>query len=155
MRVAVLESGSTYFVSGVISRWIHRFPIKYGYSHRVVLMKRSLLFAKLHNCTLTGANLEYMGSVSIDRALLDAAGIVPYEQVQIVNIANGSRLMTYAIEAPEQSGIIELNGAEARLGAPGDRGNIRAYAELAASELVSPRPTVVRVGQGNTNTEAG
>ncbi|TAF57296.1 MAG: aspartate 1-decarboxylase, partial [Oscillatoriales cyanobacterium] len=93
-------------------------------------MKRSLLLAKLHNCTLTGANLEYMGSVSIDRNLLEAAGIVPYEQVQIVNIANGSRLMTYAIEAPAGSGIIELNGAAARLGSKGDRVIIMTYAEL-------------------------
>lgn len=112
-------------------------------------MKRSLLLAKLHNCTLTGANLEYMGSVSIDRALLDAAGIVPYEQVQIVNIANGSRLMTYAIEAPTGSGIIELNGAAARLGSKGDRVIIMTYAELEASEVAAHRPTVVMIGQGN------
>jgi aspartate 1-decarboxylase len=112
-------------------------------------MKRSLLLAKLHNCTLTGANLEYMGSVSIDRALLDAAGIVPYEQVQIVNIANGSRLMTYAIEAPTGSGIIELNGAAARLGSKGDRVIIMTYAELEASEIAAHRPTVVMIGQGN------
>jgi aspartate 1-decarboxylase len=112
-------------------------------------MKRSLLLAKLHNCTLTGANLEYMGSVSIDRTLLEAAGIVPYEQVQIVNIANGSRLMTYAIEAPADSGIIELNGAAARLGSKGDRVIIMTYAELEASEIAAHRPTVVMVGQGN------
>jgi len=115
-------------------------------------MKRSLLFAKLHNCTLTGANLDYMGSVSIDRALLDAAGIVPYEQVQIVNIANGSRLITYAIEAPAGSGVIELNGAAARLGAPSDRVIVMAYAELDASEIATHRPTVVMVGEGNTIT---
>jgi len=112
-------------------------------------MKRSLLLAKLHNCTLTGANLNYMGSVSIDRTLLDAAGIVPYEQVQIVNSANGSRLITYAIEAPADSGIVELNGAAARLGAAGDRVIIMTYAELEAAEVASHRPKVVMVGEGN------
>jgi len=90
-----------------------------------------------------------MGSVSIDRALLDAAGIVPYEQVQIVNIANGSRLITYAIEAPTGSGIIELNGAAAHLGSSGDRVIIMTYAELEAHEVAAHRPTVVMVGEGN------
>ena len=63
-------------------------------------MQRTLLLAKIHSCTLTAANLNYVGSISIDRTLLDAAGILPYEQVQVVNVANGERFITYAIVAP-------------------------------------------------------
>ncbi len=78
-------------------------------------MQRTLLLAKIHNCTLTDANLNYVGSISIDQTLMEAAGILPYEQVQVVNKSNGERLITYAIEAPGKSGAIELNGAAARL----------------------------------------
>ncbi|MGB8700679.1 MAG: aspartate 1-decarboxylase, partial [Thermosynechococcaceae cyanobacterium] len=79
-------------------------------------MQRTFLLAKLHNCTLTGTNLNYVGSISIDLQLLETAGISTYEQVQVVNLNNGERLITYAIPAPAQSGIVELNGAAARLG---------------------------------------
>ncbi|USR93185.1 aspartate 1-decarboxylase [Phormidium yuhuli AB48] len=112
-------------------------------------MQRSLLYAKLHNCTLTGSNLDYMGSISIDRALLDEVGIVPYEQVQIVNVNNGERLMSYVICAPPQSGLIELNGAAARLGMKGDRLIIMAYAQFSAEDLKNHQPKVVILGQGN------
>ncbi|MCC5898795.1 MAG: aspartate 1-decarboxylase [Phormidium sp. BM_Day4_Bin.17] len=112
-------------------------------------MQRSLLYAKLHNCTLTGSNLDYMGSISIDRALLDEVGIVPYEQVQIVNVNNGERLMSYVICAPPQSGLIELNGAAARLGMKGDRLIIMAYAQFSAEDLKEHQPKVVILGQGN------
>lgn len=113
------------------------------------MMQRSLLYAKLHNCTLTGSNLDYMGSISIDRALLDEVGIVPYEQVQIVNVNNGERLMSYVICAPPQSGLIELNGAAARLGMKGDRLIIMAYAQFSAEDLKNHQPKVVILGQGN------
>lgn len=112
-------------------------------------MQRSLLYAKLHNCTLTGANLDYMGSIGIDRALLDAAGILPYEQVHIVNVTNGARLVSYAISAPPNSGIVELNGAAARLGTAGDRVIIMAYAQFSREELQHHQPKVVIVGENN------
>ncbi|MFO0170954.1 MAG: aspartate 1-decarboxylase, partial [Aphanizomenon sp.] len=67
-------------------------------------MQRTLLSAKIHNCTLTGANINYVGSISIDEMLLKKAGIFLYEQVQVVNVANGKRFITYAIPAPANSG---------------------------------------------------
>ncbi len=112
-------------------------------------MQRTFLLAKIHNCILTAANLEYMGSISIDRTLLDAAGILPYEQVQVVNIANGQRFITYAIEAPPGSGAIELNGAAARLGVSGDRLIIMTYGMLTPEEVKTHQPTVVFVDEQN------
>lgn len=112
-------------------------------------MQRTLLLAKIHNCTLTGANLHYVGSISIDQILLDKAGILPYEQVQVVNNANGERFITYAIPAPANSGIIELNGAAARLGIIGDRLIIMTYGQFTLEELKSYSPTVVIVDEKN------
>ncbi|MBW4576936.1 MAG: aspartate 1-decarboxylase [Aphanothece sp. CMT-3BRIN-NPC111] len=112
-------------------------------------MQRTLLLAKIHSCTLTDANLNYMGSISIDRTLLDAAGILPYEQVQVVNVANGERFITYAIAAPANSGAIELNGAAARLGMKGDRLIVMTYGQLSPEELKTYRPTVVMVDEQN------
>lgn len=116
-------------------------------------MQRTLLLAKIHNCTLTAANLNYVGSISIDKSLLDAAGILPYEQVQVVNVANGERLITYAIAAPAKSGAIELNGAAARLGMTGDRLIIMTYAQLTLEELKTYCPTVVMVDGQNRLVE--
>jgi aspartate 1-decarboxylase len=112
-------------------------------------MQRTVLLAKIHNCTLTGANINYVGSISIDEILLDKAGILPYEQVQVVNIANGERFITYAITAPANSGIIELNGAAARLGIVGDRLIIMAYGQFSLEELKNYSPTVVIVDEKN------
>jgi aspartate 1-decarboxylase len=116
-------------------------------------MQRTLLSAKLHNCTLTGANLDYVGSISIDQHLLEAAGILVYEQVQVVNINNGERLITYAIPAPARSGTVELNGAAARLGVKGDRIIIMTYAQFSAQELAHYRPTVVLMDSHNAIAE--
>jgi aspartate 1-decarboxylase len=116
-------------------------------------MQRTLLQAKLHNCTLTGANLDYVGSISIDQHLLETAGILPYEQVQVVNLNNGERLITYAIPALAHSGLIELNGAAARLGAKGDRVIIMTYAQYAPAELPHYQPTVVLVDAQNRISE--
>lgn len=116
---------------------------------KIIFMQRTLLLAKIHSCTLTAANLNYVGSISIDRTLLDAAGILPYEQVQVVNIANGERLITYAIAAPANSRAIELNGAAARLGMAGDRIIIMTYAQFSAEELKTYCPTVVLVDEHN------
>jgi aspartate 1-decarboxylase len=112
-------------------------------------MQRTLLSAKIHNCTLTGANINYVGSISIDKILLEKAGILPYEQVQVVNIANGERFITYAIPAPANSGSIELNGAAARLGIIGDRLIIMTYGQFTIEELKCYSPTVVIVDNKN------
>lgn len=116
-------------------------------------MQRTLLATKIHNCTLTEANIAYVGSISIDAALLAAAGMVPYEQVHVVNVNNGERLVTYAIPALAESGAIELNGAAARLGVPGDRVIIMAYAQFSPEELEGFSPTVVFVDQDNRISE--
>ncbi|MFE1748326.1 aspartate 1-decarboxylase [Coleofasciculus sp. H7-2] len=112
-------------------------------------MQRSLLLSKIHSCTLTRANLDYVGSISIDRTLLDAAGILPYEQVQVVNVSNGERLITYAIAAPANSGAVELNGAAARLGMKGDRLIIMTYGQFSPEELKTYHPKVVLVDAQN------
>lgn len=112
-------------------------------------MQRTLLLAKIHNCTLTATNINYVGSVSIDQILLDNAGILAYEQVHIVNVTNGERFITYAIPAPGNSGAIELNGAAARLGITGDRLIIMAYGQLTLEELKTCSPTVVIVDEKN------
>ena len=106
-------------------------------------MQRTFLYANIHSCTLTAAHLNYVGSISIDRTLLDAAGILPYEQVQVVNIANGERLITYAIASPANSGAIELNGAAARRGMAGDRVIIMTCAQFDEQEITTYCPTVV------------
>jgi aspartate 1-decarboxylase len=112
-------------------------------------MQRTLLLAKIHNCTLTAANINYVGSISIDQILLEKAGILPYEQVQVVNKSNGERFLTYAIPAPANSGKIELNGAAARLGIAGDRLIIMTYGQFTVEELKQYSPTVVIVDEQN------
>jgi aspartate 1-decarboxylase len=112
-------------------------------------MLRTLLAAKIHSCTITEANLQYMGSISIDELLLNAVGIVPYEQVQVVNVNNGERFITYAIAATPGSGSIELNGAAARLGAKGDKLIIMTYAQFDKLEMQQHQPRVVLVDDRN------
>ena len=116
-------------------------------------MYRTLLAAKIHSCTITDANLQYMGSISIDELLLTAVGIVPYEQVQVVNVNNGERFITYAIAAAPGSGSIELNGAAARLGIKGDKLIIMTYAQFEQAEVQSHQPRVVLVDEHNHITE--
>jgi aspartate 1-decarboxylase len=116
-------------------------------------MQRTFLCAKIHSCTLTAARLDYVGSISIDSTLLNAAGILPYEQVQVVNINNGERLITYAIASAANSGAIELNGAAARLGIAGDRVIIMTYAQFDEQEIQTYCPTVVLVDERNKITE--
>lgn len=112
-------------------------------------MRRTLFKSKIHRAVLTGADLNYEGSISIDRDLLDAADILLFEKVQVVNINNGARLETYALEAPRGSGEIQLNGAAARLGAPGDRVIILTYGEYEESELADFAPKIVFVDDHN------
>ncbi|NJL64940.1 MAG: aspartate 1-decarboxylase [Methylacidiphilales bacterium] len=116
-------------------------------------MHRTLLLAKIHNCTLTAANINYIGSISIDQALLEKSGIIPFEQVHVVNVTNGQRFTTYAISAPANSGAIELNGAAARLGISGDRLIIMSYGQFSLDELKSYSPTVVIVDEQNRLSE--
>jgi aspartate 1-decarboxylase len=112
-------------------------------------MNVKVLKSKIHRASITGADLDYEGSISIDRKLMQAADILPYELVQVVNINNGQRFDTYAIEAPEGSGRIELNGAAARLGHPGDLIIILSYGTLPQEEAARIRPTIVKVDSNN------
>lgn len=115
-------------------------------------MLLTLLKAKLHQARVTHAELEYEGSCAIDGALLDAARIQEYEQIQIYNLANGERLTTYAIRAEDGSGIISVNGAAAHRARPGDRIIICAYAQLEAQEARGFRPTLVYLDAANRIT---
>ncbi len=115
-------------------------------------MQRTLLAAKIHSCTITDANLQYMGSISIDENLLTAVGILPYEQVHVVNVNNGERFVTYAIAAAPGSGAIELNGAAARLGVKGDKLIVMTYAQFSENEGRTHRPQVVMVDDRNQIT---
>lgn len=112
-------------------------------------MLRTMLKAKLHQARVTHAELEYEGSCAIDGALLDAAGILEYEQIQVYNMANGERFTTYAIRAQDGSGVISVNGAAARRAAPGDRVIICSYAALNEQELERFKPTLVYVDAHN------
>lgn len=107
------------------------------------------LKAKLHCATVTEANLNYMGSITIDEDLLDASGIRPHEKVQIVNNNNGARLETYVIRGERGSGTICLNGAAARLVQPGDVVIIICYASMTPEELSVHEPTVVMLDEQN------
>lgn len=112
-------------------------------------MELTLLKCKLHRATVTEANLEYEGSVTIDRDLMDSAGLLPYEQVDVLDINNGARFTTYAIEGARGSGVICVNGAAARLTQPGDLVIICAYARMEAEEAQSFQPTVVLLNEQN------
>lgn len=112
-------------------------------------MQLCMLKSKIHRATVTGTELGYEGSIAIDRRLLDAAGILPNEQVHVLNINNNERLITYAIEAPPGSGTVMLNGAAARAALPGDLVIIIAYCQVEAEEAKTHRPTVVLVDAKN------
>lgn len=109
--------------------------------------------SKIHRARVTEANLNYMGSITIDSALLEAADILPNEKVQIVNNNNGARFETYVIPGPKDSGVICLNGAAARLVQPGDTVIIIAYCLLSREEAVSFQPSVVMVNENNRPVE--
>ena len=116
-------------------------------------MLRTMCKGKIHRATITQANLNYTGSITIDQDLLDAANIYPYEQVQIVNLNNGSRLETYTIPGARGSGVICMNGAAARLTAEGDKVIIISYAQFTEQEIRSLVPQVVFVDENNKITE--
>ena len=112
-------------------------------------MLLNMFKSKLHRATVTEANLNYVGSITIDKALLRAANIFPGEKVQIVNNNNGARLETYTIEGEEGSGVICLNGAAARLVQPGDVVIIIAYAQMTPEEAATFVPNVVILDEKN------
>jgi aspartate 1-decarboxylase len=118
-------------------------------------MQLTLLKCKLHRACVTHAELDYEGSCAIDRDLMQMAGILPYEQIQIYNIANGERFTTYAIEAEAGSRVISVNGAAAHKAAPGDRVIICAYAVLDESELASFKPSLVYLDEQNRVIRTG
>lgn len=112
-------------------------------------MQLTLLKAKLHRACVTRVEVDYEGSCAIDGHLLDTAGILSYEQIQIYNVSNGDRLTTYAIRAEAHSGIISLNGAAAHRAAPGDRVIICSYAALNANEAAHFKPQLVYLNEHN------
>ena len=109
----------------------------------------TLMKAKLHRATVTQADLDYEGSIAIDGDLLDAAGIFPNEQVDVLNITNGARFTTYAIEAPRGSKVIGVNGAAARLVQKNDKIIVVTYGQLPAEEARQWSPNVVLLDEGN------
>jgi aspartate 1-decarboxylase len=112
-------------------------------------MLLTMMKAKLHRATVTQADLEYEGSIAIDRDLLDVSGILPHEQVDVLNISTGARFTTYAIEAPRGSRVIGVNGAAARLVQAGDKVIVVSYCQLDASEARNYHPTVVLLDDDN------
>ena len=114
----------------------------------------TLMKAKLHRATGTQADMDYEGSIAIDRELLDASGILPHEQVDVLNITTGTRFTTYAIEAPRGSKVIGVNGAAARLVQKGDKVIIVTYGMLPAEEARNYSPTVVLLDDANEMKKA-
>lgn len=109
----------------------------------------TMLKAKIHRAAVTESNLHYVGSITIDRDLMEASGILEYEKVSVVDIDNGSRFETYVIEGKCGSGVICINGAAARLVHPGDKVIILAYCQVDSVEAESHSPSIVFVGSGN------
>lgn len=115
-------------------------------------MTVTMLAGKIHRATVTQADLDYVGSITIDEDLLDAAHILEYQRVEIANLANGERFATYTIAGERGSGIICLNGAAAHCATPGDKIIIMAYAEIEPAEAKAAKPAVVFVDNDNKPT---
>lgn len=111
-------------------------------------MQRTLLKSKIHGGHVTAGKLAYEGSITLAADVLDAAGLVPFEQVHVLNLNNGERFVTYAIRGPRGSAAIQLNGPAARLGLPGDPLTILAYGNYEEGEPAVPR--IVKLGAANT-----
>ena len=112
-------------------------------------MRRRVFKSKIHRATVTDANLDYEGSVSIDESLMEAAGIWRYEEVHVWNITRGTRLTTYAIEGERDSGVVCINGAAAHQNKPGDLVILATFAEMDELEARAHRPKVVLVDAEN------
>ena len=116
-------------------------------------MRLNVFKSKIHRATVTHADLDYEGSVTIDADLMDAADILPHEAIHIWNVTRGTRLVTYALEGPRGSGAIAVNGAAAHLNKPGDLVILATFAEMSREEARAHRPTVVRVDSKNRATD--
>lgn len=112
-------------------------------------MLRTLMTGKLHRVTTTAAEVDYIGSCAIDQNLMDAAAILPHEQIHLWNVNNGDRLVTYAIEAPRGSGIISVNGSAAHRAHVGDILILAAFGQFTETEAQAHEPKVVFVNQHN------
>jgi aspartate 1-decarboxylase len=112
-------------------------------------MMIEMLKSKIHRCVITEANLNYIGSCTIDEDLMDAAGLIPNEKITVVDVNNGNRLDTYVIKGERKSGIISLNGAAARLVQPGDVAIIMCYGLFDAEEAKTFEPKVVFPKENN------
>jgi aspartate 1-decarboxylase len=112
-------------------------------------MKLNVFKSKIHRATVTHADLDYEGSVTVDSDLLDAAQIVAYEAVHIWNVTRGTRLVTYALPGPRGSGAVCINGAAAHLNAPGDLVILATFADMTPEEARQHKPRVVRVDERN------
>ena len=112
-------------------------------------MELTMLKAKIHRATVTQADVNYVGSVTIDSLLLEEAGILEYEKVQVVDVDNGNRFETYTIAGEPGAGIICLNGAAAHCVTIGDKVIIMAYANMSPEEAAQSRPVVLFLGEGN------
>lgn len=116
-------------------------------------MQRTLVKSKIHRARITRKDIDYVGSCTIDRVLLQAADILPWEKVQILNLENAERFETYVMEGVPESGDVCLNGPAARLGEPGDRVLIITYVTVDEAELERHRAVVVHVDEANRITE--
>ena len=116
---------------------------------------RTMLKGKIHRATVTEANVDYEGSITIDALLMEAADILPYEQVHVLDVTNGARLQTYAIEGQRGSGTIAMNGAAARLIGEGDMVIILSYATVPDADARALRPRLVYVDRHNRPTAVG
>lgn len=116
-------------------------------------MNIEMLEGKIHRATVTEANLDYVGSITVDISLLEESGIREYQKVQVVDVNNGNRITTYTIAGKKDSGVICLNGAAARLFSTGDKVIIMAYASYREDELKDYKPRVVFVDDDNKITK--
>ena len=112
-------------------------------------MRRTMLKSKIHRATITGSDLHYVGSITIDPDLLEAADILPHEQVHVVDVDNGARFETYTIAGMRGSGTIQVNGAAARLVHTGDTVIVISYADYSPEDLATYEPCVVHVASDN------
>ncbi len=112
-------------------------------------MRRELLRAKIHRATVTGTDVDYEGSLTLDRRLMEAADLVPFERIDVYNLDNASRLSTYVIPGEPDSGVVCLNGAAALLASPGDRVIIATYASIEEAEIPRHEPRIVLVDERN------
>jgi aspartate 1-decarboxylase len=114
---------------------------------------RTMMKSKIHRARVTQVDLDYEGSITIDRSLMEASDILPFERVEVLNVNNGARFSTYAIEGEANSGIIGINGAAARLVAKGDIVIIISYCQVPDDEAISMTPSIVRVDRQNRIVE--